>query len=130
MAWRDWGNPPVFSTGAQPVTNPSTATLLAEIDSTQLGTFAFAAGQHKIVQVTWLIGADTSVTWQCEVANSTTLTAAPSSGVDIVFIKTPTGQTGQYVTTHRIGPNGRIRARVNSSFTGSASASIWAEFLT
>ena len=130
MAWRDWGNPPICSTGAGLVSNPSTATLIAEIDSTQLGTARFTAGQHKVLQVTWLIGADTSATWQLEVAASTTLTGAPSTAVDMVWVKTPTGQSGQYVTTHRVGPNARARARVNSTFTGSATASIIAEFLT
>jgi len=130
MSWRDWGNQPIWSTGSGLVSNPSTNTLIAEIDSTQLGTVGFAANQHKVIEVTWLVGADTSATWQLEVANSTTLTAGPSTSVDMVWVKTPTGQSGQYVTRHKVGPNARARARVNSTFTGSATASIQAEFLT
>lgn len=130
MASRNWGNQPIFSTGAGLVANPSTSTLIAEIDSTQLGTANFRAGLHQTLQCTWIIGADTNATWQLEVANSTSLTAAPSSAVDMVFVKTPSGQSGQYVTTHKVGPNARARARVNSTFTGSAVASIIAEYLT
>ena len=129
MAWRDWANPPIFSTGGGLVTNPSTQTLIAEIDSTQLGSNFFAPDQHRLIQATWLIGADTSATWQLEAAQSTALTAGPSTSVDMVWVKTPTGQSGQYVTVHRIGPNGRLRARVNSTFTGNATATIIAEYL-
>lgn len=130
MSWRDWGNPPILSTGAGLVSNPSTATLIAEIDSTQLGTKDFAPGQHRTLQCTWIVGADTSATWQLEAAGSTALTAGPSTSVDMVWVKTPTGQSGQYITVHRVGPNARVRARVNSTFTGNATASIIAEFLT
>lgn len=129
MAWRDWGNQPVYSTTAQPVTNPSTATLVAEVDSTQLGSNGWGTA-HKVGQVTWLIGADTNATWQLEVAQSTTLTAGPSTSVDVAFVKTPTAQTGQYVTVHRMGPNTRVRARVNSTFTGAATATILVEMLS
>src|SRR5690242_2656445 len=98
MAWHDWGNRAVFSTTAQPVSNPSTATLIAEVDSTQLGTANYAAGQKSLARVTWLLGSDTSATWQCEIATSTAL-ANPQ---DTVFLKTPTGQSGQYVTVHEL----------------------------
>ena len=36
MSWYDAGNPPINSTLAAPVANPDTATLIAELDSTQL----------------------------------------------------------------------------------------------
>ncbi len=65
MAWHAWGNRPVNSTTPQPVSNPSTGTLCAEIDSTQLGTASFRPDQKMIVQVSWLLGSDTSATWQC-----------------------------------------------------------------
>lgn len=122
MAWHDWGNQPINSTTPQPVSNPSTGTLCAEIDSTQLGTAFLRVGQSMNVQVSWLIGSDTSATWQLETATSTALAAA----ADVVWIKTPTGQTGQYVTQHVLGKDYRIRARVNSTFTASVTASIQA----
>jgi hypothetical protein len=126
LAFRDWGNPPVFSTTAQPVSNPSTATLCAEIDSTQLGTQDLVAGQKVLVMTTWLVGGDTSATWQLEAATSTALAA----GVQAVFIKTPTGQSGQYMTVNELQKDYRLRARVVSTFTASVVASITAERMT
>ena len=122
MAWHDWGNRPINSTTPQPVSNPSTGTLCAEIDSTQLGTNQFTASQSRIVQCSWLIGGDTSATWQIETCASTAL----NSGVDIAFVRTPTGQTGQFVTQHVLEKDYRIRARVQSTFTGSVTAFIQA----
>ena len=108
MAAHNWGNPPISSTGSAPVAAPSTATLLAELDSTQLGTWAFATGQKAIVQVTYILGGgDTNITWQVGTCNSTATTA----GVDEFYPRTVTAQTAQYVVTHVIGKNYRIRAR-------------------
>lgn len=127
MAWRDWGNVPIQSSAtAQPVSNPSTATLINEIDSTQLGTANFSASQQRLFLVTWVVGADTNATWQLEQANSTALNASTVT----IFVKTPTAQSGQYMTTHYLGVNDRLRARLNSTFTGNATAFIQAEPLT
>lgn len=126
MAWRDWGNRAVWSTTAQPATNPSTATLIAEVDSTQLGTQDFAAGQSRLALVTWLLGSDTNATWMCEVVASTALNSTGES----LLLKTAAGQTAQYVTTHTLNRNSRVRARVYSTFTGDALASISVEPLT
>lgn len=125
MAWRDWGNIPINSTAA-PASNPSTSTLIAEVDSTQLGSVYFATGQHRAALVTWVLGADTNAHWQCEVATSTAL-AAPQ---DVMFARTPANASGQFVTTHSIPKNGRVRARLNSTFTGGASAYIAVEYMT
>ncbi len=126
MAWRDWGNPPVFSTTPQPVANPSTGTLCAEIDSTQLGTKDLIANQKLLVQTTWFIGGDTLATWRLEAAKSTALSASTQT----VFVKSPTGQSGQYVTTNELYKDYRLRARVDSTFTANVVASILAERLT
>lgn len=127
MAFYDWGNISVNSTTAQPVSNPSTATLVAVVDSTQLGTFALAANQHVPCMVTALLGADTSATWQVEISASSTLADQPAYSW---FIKTPTGQSGQYMLKGRLTKDSRVRARVNSTFTGSATASLSVERLT
>lgn len=125
--WYDWGNVPINSTTPQPVSNPSTTTLVAEIDSTQLGTQNLVAGQAKNFRVSWLVGADTNVTWQLETCSSTLLAA----GVDILFVKTPSNQTGQYVTNHQLLKDYRIRARMQVAVgAGSATASIQAEPVT
>lgn len=126
MAWRDWGNRPVNSTTAQPATNPSTATLIAEVDSTQLGTQNFAVGQSRLALVTWILGSDTNAVWQCEIATSTAL-ASPQ---DAIFLRTAGGQSAQFITTHVLEQNARVRARLNSTFTGSAHAYIAVEPLT
>lgn len=125
MAFMDWGNPPINSTSA-PASNPSTATLVAELDSTQLGTQNLAPNQKLLVRVNWILGADTNATWQCEATASTALNA----GVDVFFPKTGTAQSGQFVTYHQLLKDYRLRARLQSTFTASATAFIAAEVLT
>lgn len=116
MAWQDWGNRPINSTGVLPIAAPSTSTLLAELDSTMLGTVNFAAGQSRIFQVTYVLGADTNVTWQVGTCASTALNA----GIDEFYPKTPTGQSGQYVMQHTLEKDHRIRARMFSTGAGGA----------
>lgn len=111
MAWHDSGNKPVNSTGFVPVGAGSTATLYAELDSTQLGTAYFNTGQSRLYQVTYVMGADTNVTWQAGTCASTALNA----GVDEFYPKTPTGQSAQYVMQHTLEQNHRIRVRQFSS---------------
>lgn len=118
MAFFDAGNRPINSTGYAPIVAGSTVTLFAELDSTQLGTKDLATGQKLIVQVTWIVGADTNVTWQLETATSTALNA----GVDVFYPKTPTAQSAQYVTKHELLKDYRIRARQGSS---GANGSAW-----
>jgi hypothetical protein len=110
------GNPPINSTGFLPVAAPSTSTLLAELDSTQLGTKDFRAGQSRLYRVNWILGADTNATWQCESATDTSL----GSGVEIFFPKTPSGQSAQYVTSHSLSRDMRLRARLFSTAVNAA----------
>lgn len=116
MAWHFEGNKPINSTGFTPVGAPSTSTLLAELDSTQLGTVNLVAGQSQIFQVTYVLGADTNVTWQAGTCASTAL----NSGVDEFYPKTPTGQSGQYVMQHTLEKDQRIRARLFSTGANAA----------
>lgn len=110
MAWHDSGNRPINSTTSV-IAAGSTATLYAELDSTQLGTAAFLAGQSRIYQATYIMGADTNVTWQVGSCSSTGLAA----GVDEFFPKTPTGQSAQYVVQHVLEKDHRLRIRQASS---------------
>ena len=127
MSWYDWGNPPIHSTAtAQPVSNPSTGTLLNEIDSTQLGTAFFAAGQTRVYRTTWIVGGDTNLTVQLEAANSTALGAS----TNVVMVKTPTAQSGQFVFNMALGKDDRLRARLNSTATTVVTCYIQAEALT
>jgi len=111
MAWHFTGNKPVNSTGFAPVGAGSTSTLYAELDSTQLGTKNYQPGQSGIWQVTYVMGADTNVTWQVGTCASTAL----ASGVDEFYPKTPTGQSAQYVMQHTLEKDHRIRVRQFSS---------------
>ena len=127
MSYFDWGNRAISSTTPQPVNNPSTATLCAEIDSTQLGTANFVTGQSAVFRVSWILSADTNATWQCGDCTSTGLAV---SGIEF-WAKTGTSSPAQFVTQHELGPNGRLRARIGgSTFTAAVTAFIQAERLT
>lgn len=121
----DVGNPPINSTGFVPVTGPDTSTILAELDSTQLGTVNLAPNRQQSVLVNWIVGADTNATWQLETCTSTAL----GSGVDIFFPKTAPNQSAQFQSAHRIGKDYRIRARLFSTAVNAA-AFISAEIVT
>ena len=125
MAWRDWGNPPINSTGAGFVSNPSTSDLVAEIDSTQLATI-LSGGQSFMV--TWVLGGSTTLTWRLEQVLSTGL--GSTAVRDLTLLTTPTGQSGQYTWTYKLEKGDRLRALLNSSVTATAYAKIIAEPLT
>lgn len=114
--WDDYGNAPINSTGVVPVAGPSTATLLAELDSTQLGTQNLVAGQKLRCAVKWVLGADTNVTWQCGVATSTAL----SAGRDEFYAKTGVSLSGEFVTEHELFKDERLRARLFSTGANAA----------
>lgn len=124
------GNRAVSSTQLGVVSNPSTATLLAEIDFNSTMETVKAGGQN--FRVTWIVGAQTTLaTFQLEHSLSTGLdmsTAAASTltGCQIIVMGS-SGQSAQFVTGHAINPGDRLRVRVASSFTGGAAAYIQAE---
>lgn len=125
MAWGEFGNQAINSTFAV-TSSPSTSTLIAELDSTQLGTKDFVTGQSRNYAVSYVLGGDTNTKWQVGVCTSTALNA----GVDEFFPVTPTFQSAQYQIQHTLGPNYRIRARVTSSHAGAIHAYISAVPLT
>ena len=128
MGFYDSGNPPINSTtGVGVVTAPSTSSLIAEIDSTQLGTVNYTTSQQNLFRVTWIVGADTSATWYLEQVPSTALTTATNATT--IIVKSPTAQSAQYVTNHRLGQNDRLRVRMLSTGVN-ACASIQAEAIT
>lgn len=111
------GNRPINSTGFAPVVAGSTATLYAELDSTMLGTVNFQANQSRLFDVTWIVCADSTCTWQLESASDTAL----ANGQDVIFPKTGAGVTIQINTVHSLEKNWRLRARqFSSAATGSA----------
>lgn len=115
MSWHGEGNRPVNSTSSV-VAAGSTATLYAELDSTMLGTAFYDASRSQVWQATYIMGADTAVTWQVGSCASTAL----NSGLDEFFPKTPTGQTAQYVVQHELKKDQRLRIRQFSSGAGGA----------
>ena len=110
MSWHGDGNRPINSTTSVIVAG-STATLYAELDSTRLGTAFYKPGQSQVWQVTYIMGADTNVTWQVGSCTGTAL----SAGADEFFPKTPTGQSAQYVVQHTLEKDYRLRIRQFSS---------------
>lgn len=111
MGWGDWGNVPINSTGAVPVAAGSTTALFAELDSTRLGTAFYLGDRAQLFEVRYTLGGDTNITWQCGTCSDTGL----GSGVDEMFIKTPTGQSGQYVHNVQLKKDYRIRVRQAST---------------
>ena len=124
MASFDVGSVPVFSTGTGVSANPTTATLLAEIDSTQFQTHS--PNRTLPYQVTWFIAATTLAQLTLEHCLSTGL-GSTALRCEIPALVT-VNQTGQYITKHAIQPGDRLRVRVEgSTFTGTACVWISAE---
>lgn len=126
MAAFDWGSPPIHSTQGE-VATVSTTTLIAEIDSTVLGTAAFRAGQSKVANVTWVVGGSSNASFVLEQALSTGIGA---TGVrKVVGVYAPSMQSGQYVTRHVLEKDDRLRIRCASTLT-IAFGNIICEYLT
>lgn len=117
------------ATSRGPQSNPSTTTLLAEIDFN--GTNATILGGGQNYGFTWIVGAGTTgVTFLCEVAQSVDLDMTQSTTFRAQFsVVASSLGSGQFFTKHRIERGDRARIRVNSSFTGAASGFISAEHL-
>ena len=117
------GNIPINSTFAS-VNNPSTATLLAELESTN-----FAPNPRspaRIYAVYAYLGGSTGAAWVVESATSTAL----ASSVDRFFVRTASGQTSQFVFKFRLtATTDRIRVRHASTVTGDFEAKLSAEEL-
>ena len=128
MGWYDLGNKPINSTtGVGVVSGPSTGSLIAEIDSTQLGTNNYEPNKQQLFRVTWIVGADTNATWQLEQVPSTA--TVTSTNPTTIIVKSPSAQSAQYVTNHVLGINDRLRVRLLSTVANVA-ATIQAEPIT
>ncbi len=124
MSFYTRGNPPINSTYAT-VSAPSTSTLIAELDSTQLGTANYRAGFEQNHILRMILGASTTATWQIEHANSTAL----ASPLETVNLYTATGQSAQFIWCFRLGKDSRLRARLAST-AALATANFSAEVLS
>jgi hypothetical protein len=112
MASFDWGNPPIHSTAVE-VATPSSGAMIAELDSTVLGTAQFKTGQSKVALVTWVVGGSSNGSYLLEQATSTASTAIRK----VVGVYSPNFQSGQYQTRHVLEKDDRLRIRVASSLT-------------
>ena len=134
MSDRDWGNRRIYSTQGT-ATNPSTTTLIAEIDSTKLGTNNFSTrSKQRHYMVTWMIGGSTRMTARLEHALSTGTgsTGVRDGDVTNVWVSTAGTVQYQYPVALQGSSNGgdRLRIRVSSGVTGLVDAKIFAEPLT
>lgn len=120
--WHDWGNPPINSTNAPSAGGASTTALVAELDSTVLGTKDLVADQKQLVSVNWIVSSDTVVTLSYGTALSTGM--GSTGWVHRVFVNLPGNQSAQFVTRHELFTNYRLRANIVSSVAGTASAFI------
>lgn len=130
MSFFGWANRSVNSggTGALgPVSNPSTGTLLAELDFN--GTNATLLPGGQVWGVTWIVGAGTTLaTLNLEHCQSTDLDMTQSTTYRrSITTQISSGQSAQFFTKHTLEVGDRLRVRVNSSFTGVANAYISAE---
>jgi hypothetical protein len=112
MSYYATGNRPIFSTSV-PTAAPSTASVIAFLDSTQLGTAFFdRTGQSMDVRITLIAGCDTNAAWQFERRDSSTL-ADPA--LETVWFRSPANQSGQYVFAMRLGRDQFLQARMAST---------------
>lgn len=117
----------INSTTVGQTANPSTSTLLAEVDFN--GTNATARAGGKNVGVTWIVGVTTTnAIFLLEQSQSTSLDIS-SVGTyrGQIVAQCSSGASAQYYTKHRVEPGDRFRVRVASSFAGSANAFISVE---
>jgi hypothetical protein len=132
MSARNWGNPPLLSTTAPSQSNPSTATLCAELILPTVGDTT--VGDYY--EVRWGLGGSTTTYWRLEAATSSGLsttairTTPGNSAQQRLNVWTGTGLTHEFVTTLFAKPGDRFRAMVESTTTSTVSAWIQAEALT
>ena len=134
MSFFGWGPNSVESSQLGLVTNPTTATLLAEVDLNSSMVHVKAGGQT--FGVTWILSVPTTVaTFLCDHALSTGVAstgirnqiAAPLSSNQTIQLFTKHHVQSTQQTTAAAGQGDRFRVRLASSFTGSAGAKIIVE---
>jgi autotransporter adhesin len=127
MSVFDWGTPPITSTQVEVAGGVSTTALIAEIDSTVLGTALLPTGRSKAAHITWTVGGTSNAAFVLEQALSTGL---GSTGVRrAIGVYTLHMQSQQFTSRHVLERNDRLRVRCTSTLT-SAFATIEAEYLT
>ena len=117
MGFRDFGNPPRSSTHGL-TTDPSTATIIAEITSLE----------DRLYEVRWAIGASTGANWRLEQALSTGLGSTAVRDLTVVY--TGSNITSEFIFAYKAESGDRFRIVALSSFTGNCFGKISAEVIT
>jgi hypothetical protein len=116
------GNLPIASTFVE-AANPSTATLLAELDSSNFRLNPQTPAE-RTYQVHAYLSGSTAANWVVESATSTALSAT----VDRYLLRTSPQQTAQFVLAFRLtAQTDRIRVRHYSTNTGTYEAKLVAQ---
>lgn len=123
MSFFTTASPSINSTYALQ-TNPDTNTIMAELDSTMLGT-NFRGGNFL---VNWIIGASTGVRMVLEQVLSTGLDFS-TAGRDRTYVFASSGMSAQFQTKQTLEKNDRLRVRMDAAITAVAAAKIVAERL-
>ena len=116
-------NPPVNSTFAAE-SNPSTATIIAELESSNFGNNTHQRSD-RIYGVNIWVGGSTAATWWIEQATSTALTDT----TDRLTVRTASQQHSQFLKVFKLAANDRIRVRHASTVTGTFEAYLQAQEL-
>ena len=124
MSFFGWGNRSINSPSTGLVANPTTATLIAELDVN--GTNGSVRSGGEPYQVSWILGvATTLATFRCEQCLSTGLGDTAIRDLSVMLVSS--GQSAQFITKHNAEAGDRFRVRVASSLTGNVAAKIIAE---
>ena len=131
MSFRDWGNPTLCSTTAPTQSNPSTATLCAElIIPTQGDTSLW--GNYE---VRYFLGGSTGMLWRLDCAASSVLSTSAvrtteNGANERINVFTGSNLSAEFVVTWRAKYGDRFRATQESTVTATAAAYIQAEKIT
>lgn len=117
MGKRNFGNPPVQSTGTG-----STAIAVNQSSGTVLA--AITPLEDALYEVRWIPGGDTVATWKLQHTNSA------GTVRDQTIVWTGTFASAQYVTTHKAETNDIFRAFLAAAVASSVTVKIQAEKLT
>ena len=132
MAGREWGNPPLLSTTAPTQSNPSTATLCAELIIPIIGDTSVG----NYYESRFSVGASTGALWRIDVATSSVLSTAslrttPGNGAQQrINVFTGSNQNSEFVFTLFAKPGDRMRVTLESTVTATAAAAIEIEAYT
>ncbi len=122
----DWGIRPIASTAAS-ASNPTTATLVAEVDATAINA-AITAGIGSLpCQVNWVVGCSASTTGQFLLEHCLSTGLGSTAIYDQTLVFTPAGQSGQFNRRYLVTNGDLFRVRMASTVTGTVSAKIQVE---